>query len=351
MTGRERISAAFKGEKADRLGVYEHVWGESVVRWKKEGLPEDADLGKYFDYDIQNMGWFNLSMQLPSETVEEDDTYITTRDANGVVAKRHKTESGHTPHWIDHLFKGREEWEKYKDRLVMNEDRIDRNLIEKKDEFRNSNKFVCLAGIEPYEAFWPVFGQVRIFELMLDDPELIKEIFLKTAGLIIDIIKRYIELGVYFDGVWFYGDMGYRNGTLFSQNIYDNLIFESHKKLCDFVHSLGKPTVLHSCGCIKAFLPKLIEAGFDAIQPLEVKCDQDIRELHKIHGDKILYFGNIDVRKLSGTKKDVEEEIIPKLEYITKRGRYIFHSDHSIPPTISFENYKYALEIVRSFKI
>lgn len=28
-------------------------------------------------------------------------------------------------------------------------------------------------------------------------------------------------------------------------------------------------------------------------------------------------------------------------------GHYIFHSDHSVPPTISIENYRYAVEIAR----
>jgi uroporphyrinogen decarboxylase len=56
----------------------------------------------------------------------------------------------------------------------------------------------------------------------------------------------------------------------------------------------------------------------------------------------------MDVRKLSGTKKDIEEEVLSKLKVAMEGGGYIFHSDHSVPPTVSFENYKYALELVRT---
>jgi len=53
------------------------------------------------------------------------------------------------------------------------------------------------------------------------------------------------------------------------------------------------------------------------------------------------------VRKLSGTKKDVEEEVVSKLEVAKQGGGYIFHSDHSVPPTVSWENYCYAVELVK----
>jgi DNA repair protein RadC len=51
--------------------------------------------------------------------------------------------------------------------------------------------------------------------------------------------------------------------------------------MCDFFKSKGKPVLLHSCGKIKTLIPYFIEAGYSAIQPLEAKCDQDVRELKK----------------------------------------------------------------------
>ena len=119
--------------------------------------------------------------------------------------------------------------------------------------------------------------------------------------------------------------------------------------MCDFFTSKGKPVLLHSCGKIKTLIPYFIEAGYSAIQPLEAKCDQDVRELKKQFGGKITLFGNIDVRKLSGTKQDVKEEIVSKVPVAMKGGGYIFHSDHSVPPTVSFENYCYAIELMEEY--
>jgi uroporphyrinogen decarboxylase len=142
-------------------------------------------------------------------------------------------------------------------------------------------------------------------------------------------------------------DLGYRNATLFSPKLYERLIFPAHKKLVDYQHDHGRQFMCHSCGKIDVLIPKFIEAGFDAIQPLEAKCGQDVRELKKLYAGKITLFGNIDIRKLSGTRQDVEEEVVSKIEVAKQGGGYIFHSDHSVPPTVSFENYCYAVELVK----
>lgn len=349
MNGQRRIQAVLDWRTPDRIPVFEHLWSETVERWRREGLPEDVDPAVFFDYDLRNVGWFDLSLQLPVEQIDDDGTSITERDANGVLKKRHKTESGHTPLWLDHLLQDRAGWERYRERLAFNERRVDPNVVSVCRALREQGRYVCLAGCEPYEAFWPVFGQVAIFQLMLDDPDLIAEVFDTVADLTLRILDRYVELGADFDGVWFYGDVGYRNNTLFSPECYDRMLAGPHRRLCEHIHGLGKKVILHSCGKIKSFIPRFIEAGFDVIQPLEAKCDQDVRDLRARHGRDIVLFGNMDVRKLSGTRDDVRREVLDKLEAVAHEGGYIFHSDHSIPPTVSYDNYRYALDLVRTF--
>ena len=84
-----------------------------------------------------------------------------------------------------------------------------------------------------------------------------------------------------------------------------------------------------------------------AIQPLEAKCGQDVRELKDMYGGQITFFGNIDIRALSGTKEDVYNEVMGKLPKAMEGGGYIFHSDHSVPPTVSLERYEWVLRAAR----
>ncbi|MBI2843950.1 MAG: hypothetical protein HYX78_11175 [Armatimonadetes bacterium] len=324
-------------------------WSETVERWKTEGLPADVNVEDHFGSDIAILPWPDLSLRFPVEVIEDTDEYIVQWDANGVLRKDFKRESGHTPHWLEYKLNSSEDWWAHKDRLQPSSDRIPEDMREQYELLRSKGKFIVFSCIESYELAWNAFGQVGIFTMMMDQPEVVQDIFDTYANTLIGLAQTALDQGIDFDGAWFFGDVGYRNSTLFSPACYNELLFPAHQKLCGFFNSLGKPVLLHSCGKIESLIPRFIEAGFSAIQPLEAKCGQDVRVLKEMYGDKITLFGNIDVRKLSGTKEDIEEEIESKLPVAAKGGRYIFHSDHSVPPTVSYDNYCYAVELSEKY--
>lgn len=351
MNSRERVAATLAKQKPDRIPVHESLWSETLDKWRKEGhIGQDVDPADFFDFDLRGICWYNTSLQLPDQKLEETGEFVIARDANGVTAKRVKGESGHTPHWMDWTIKTRDDWFKHKERLVFNRERLPADIADVNKKLHGRDLFTQFVGVEAYECAWPVFGQVRIFELMMDDPDLIADVFTTYTDLIIAGADWLLKNGVDFDGAFFCGDMGYRNSTLFSPRIYKDLLWPQHKRMCAYFKSVGKPVMLHSCGRILELIPDIIAAGFASLNPLEAKCGQDVRELSKIYGKKIVWDGNIDIRKLSGTKKDVEEEVLSKLSAAATGGGMIFHSDHSVPQTVPFENYKYAVELARNFK-
>jgi len=64
-------------------------------------------------------------------------------------------------------------------------------------------------------------------------------------------------------------------------------------------------------------------------------------------GTQIAFIGNISVEALSGSWKQVEEEVGGKVVKAKEGGGYVFHSDHSVPPTVSWENYCHAVKVAR----
>jgi len=349
MNSRERILTTLQGGIPDRVGRHESIWSETYSLWRTQGLEEGQDIADLFGFDFHGLPWMDMSLRLPAEVYEETDEYVIQKDANGVTRKDIKGESGHTPHWIDHTVKTGRDWFEYKDRLTPEDARIPANIRDAYEAGRAKNRFVYYGGIEAYECSWPVFGQVNIFMLMMDEPEVARDVFETYTDLQIALAQKVLDMGIDYDGVWLCGDMGYRNATLFSPACYEKLLWPAHKRMCEFFNAHGKPVILHSCGKIESLIPKLIEAGFAAIQPLEAKCGQDVRLLKETYGNKITFFGNIDIRKLSGTKEDIEEEISSKVPIAMKGGGYIFHSDHSVPPTVSFDNYRYAIELLEKY--
>jgi uroporphyrinogen decarboxylase len=111
----------------------------------------------------------------------------------------------------------------------------------------------------------------------------------------------------------------------------------------------GVKTLLHSDGNVAPLIPGFLQAGFVGLHPLEAKAGLDVRELKPRYGPRLILYGNIDVRKLSGTNADIEEEICAKLPVAKAGGGYIYHSDHSVPHSVSFENYCFAMDLVRKY--
>jgi uroporphyrinogen decarboxylase len=96
-------------------------------------------------------------------------------------------------------------------------------------------------------------------------------------------------------------------------------------------------------------VPELIDAGFDCLQPLEVKAGMDLVGLKRNYGDRLSFMGGIDVRTMRAEPNVIEEEIRAKIPEAKKGGGYIYHSDHSVPDDISFEQYRRVLELVAHY--
>jgi len=346
MNSRDRILTTLQGGIPDRVGRYEYFWEETLERWKTEGMPDNAAPNDHFGLDLHLLPRPDLSFRFPEELVEETEEYVTRRDSNGVLVKRIRHGEGHPPQCLDYKLKGAEDWFAFKELLTSTAGRIDPATPADYAVARSKGKFVVFNANESFIPSWNAVGQVKILMMMAEEPDVVRDMFEAYATLLISLAESMRGSGIDFDGAWLRGDMAYHKGPMFSPAMYDALLFPAHRRLCDYFRSVGKPVMLHTDGRIDMMIPRYIEAGFCAIHPLEAKCDQDVRVLKEIYGSRITLFGNIDARKLSGTREDIEEEVRGKVTVASKGGGYIFHSDHSIPPTVSYANYLYALELL-----
>jgi uroporphyrinogen decarboxylase len=127
--------------------------------------------------------------------------------------------------------------------------------------------------------------------------------------------------------------------------MYRELIQPSHVLTMSYIHQLGLPVLLHSCGYIQQLLPYLIESGIDFWGEVEVKAGNDVVKLHKQFGDKIVFEGGIDARVLETNDRIViDNELESKVPFLKEGYNYILHSDHSIPSDVEYDTYKYFVE-------
>jgi uroporphyrinogen decarboxylase len=131
-----------------------------------------------------------------------------------------------------------------------------------------------------------------------------------------------------------------------SPDMYRELLLPDHQRLVDWAHGQGLKFIYHTDGDVRSLIPTFVDAGFDCIQPMEAKAGLDVRELAPQYGKDLSFFGNIDMTVASTNDREkIEHEIKTKLEAAMPYKGYLFHSDHSVPPSVSWETYQFMLEL------
>ena len=345
MTTRERFTRILtKSSLPDRIPLTEiSIWPETVERWRQEGMPADADPYQWLGLDPITIVWTDSTLRFPEETVCEDEHTVHVRNSDGVLERRWKTKTA-VPEKLEPLIKTPDDWVKVRDRLVFTPDRIAANYAELWQQSRQSGSWFCLTPGEPIWWALMAMGFEVALPFMMDYPDCVEEMVAAQAQMSLAMLDAAIALGKP-DALWYFSDLRYRNGMLFSPKIYREIVLPHVKRVTDACHERGVFTMYHCCGDQRPFLPLMIEAGFDVAQPLEARMGVDIRDLKPIYDRQIVMMGNISVERLSGTVEEAEEEVRGKVSVAAAGGGYIFHSDHSLPPTIPLVNFQRALEV------
>lgn len=113
--------------------------------------------------------------------------------------------------------------------------------------------------------------------------------------------KVCAAVGDVADIIRFGDDLGIDTGPFMSKEIYRKLFKPRHAKLYEYVHQHSHMhTYLHSCGSIHEYLPDLIDAGLEVINPVQTTCFRmEPDALKKEFGRDITFWvGGCDTRTI-----------------------------------------------------
>ncbi len=349
MTSYERFKCVYNHEEPDRIPMRDTPWGTTITRWRKEGLPRDIGAGTFFGFDhIAGVRGDN-SPRYPSQMIEETDEYVIRTTAWGATLKNWK-HTASVPEFIDFKIKDWESWADAKSRMTPTKDRINwKHLEQNHPKWREQGYWLTAGAWFGYDVFasWHV-GTERMLMAMVADPEWCADMFNHALSVNLALLEMAWDAGYTFDCLSYPDDLGYRNGIFFDLDTYRTVLKPAHKRSCDWAHQRGAKVMLHSCGNVIELIPDLIDAGFDGLNPLETKAGMDVIALKEQYGSELVLEGGIDVRKMIEPDQ-IEEEIRSKITVAKKGGGYIYHSDHSVPDSVSFADYCRVMELVRYY--
>jgi uroporphyrinogen decarboxylase len=167
--------------------------------------------------------------------------------------------------------------------------------------------------------------------------------------LLLDCMRHAINMRMKPDALYLVDDMGSTRGLLISPPSWREIFKPIYRELGVFLRENGISFWLHSCGNVEALLEDYIECDLQVLNPLQAHAGLDVRKLKPLYGDRLTFYGNIDARKMSGAAEEIEAEIRDKVLFAKRGGGYIFHSDHSIPPEVSFDRFLWIMDLARKY--
>lgn len=349
MDGRERFLAAIEHRAPDRVPIHDHPWASTIDRWHKEGLPAETTPDDYFGFEMARIRP-DLSPRFPTQEIEEDEEYVLERTPYGALRRQHRDRST-TPEIVEYPIHAYEDWQRIKPRLAPDPERLNWPALRAQYErARRAGRFVTFHAHFGYAALLEYVRTDELLMLLATEPEWVKEMYQVQLELVLWLAEEMAKGGIDYDGAFLNCDLGYRNATLFSPQMYRELQFPFDRQLFRWFRDRSKPVILHSDGCVKALVPYFVEGGVSVLQPLEVKAGMDVIELKWEYGRDLAFMGGIDARAMADPDpRAIEDEIRRKFAVAMVGGGYIFHSDHSVPNDVSFGRYRRIMELVHKY--
>jgi uroporphyrinogen decarboxylase len=194
----------------------------------------------------------------------------------------------------------------------------------------------------------------HFLELMAADPTATHDFLDKLVEMHLGNLERFLAaVGPYIDVIVFGDDLGMQTGPQMSPAMYRKYFKPRHALLWKRAKELANVKVmLHCCGGVRELLADLIDAGLDAINPVQISCrGMDAAGLKADFGQKLTFWGggcDTQFELSRGTPETVREHVRRQVRVLQPGGGFVFQQVHNIMADVPPENIVAMFDAVRS---
>lgn len=339
MNSRERVLSAYHRTGYDRIPV------------KHEGTPEINHL------IMQHFGLTNMNQVL--KVVGDDFRYVeavyngpelrTFEDGSfeGYWGERYKYMQFGTGRYMESCyqpFAGIETLDQLDRSHFPDSNWFDYSTIREQCEKLHGEYAVCFGGAGDMDFINSISRARGMEEVMMDlmtDNEVFIEIMEHRFRFYFEMHQKALEAAAgLIDFTHIGEDLGNQVAQMIGMEEFERHFAPKFRMYFDMVHSYGAKAMMHMCGTVDAFLPRLIELGLDiqdVVQP--TTPEMDIAVLQKRFGDRLFFQGSMDVQKeiAFGTPEMVRKEVRRRLDLFPEGGLFLGPS-HAIQSGSPIEN-------------
>lgn len=334
MTHKQRVHAALKREKTDRVPVW--MWfhpATSDILSKTLEIPA-AYLDEVLGHDIKQT-WVSNNYAMEGIVHEhEGDTHIDEwgiewvkiDEFNQIKSYPLKDASR------DEILNYRYPYDKSDNLLKL----MDPVLQYKEDYFIG-----CDISPSLFEMIWRLRGmEESIYDIVLDR-DLFQAMIDQAADFNLHLAKRACDEQE-LDWLWTGDDVAGKENLIMSPEDWREMIKPRLKEIFDVGKSKNMWMAHHCCGALRPIIPDLIEIGLDVLNPIQCDClGMNPAELKKDFGKDLAFMGGVDTIELlpNASSNEVFRDTKKLIEIMTADGGgYILAASHTIPPETPVEN-------------
>ena len=180
--------------------------------------------------------------------------------------------------------------------------------------------------------------------LLAADPDGAHDFLEKLTAYHLKNLEHFLGIiGPFIDIVLFGDDLGMQTGPQMSPRMYREMFKPHHAAMWRRAKELANVKVmLHCCGGVRELLDDLIDAGLDAINPVQISCrGMDTAELKRDFGGRITFWGGgCDTQTVlsGGTPAEVRRHVQEQVRLLHPGGGFVFQQVHNIMADVPPEN-------------
>ena len=362
----ERMNRTLRHEEPDRVPISDFFWQGFLNKWREvKGLPEDADVNKYYDFDyIVTLP--NTDPKIRAfEIIKSNDEETILRTGFGAVIQ--KKIGYQMPSWLEFetdtiekmkAFEFNDPWDERRyfsggdHQIAGIEEEFTRYIPPWIDTVKELWIDFPLYGsvCEGYETLWRIIGSENALLWIAMYPDEVGRFVERINEFSIELLKAQIKAADgMLDGAIIWGDVAYTRGMLFSPDYWRKYFKPGVKTMIEICHDNNLPVIYHGCGNVSAIFEDFIDMETDAYNPLEAKAGLDVVDMRRKYGHKIAFCGNMDVIAWAHADFDELKSIVLRKLNAAKSGGFIFQSDNSVPENVTPERYEYVINLVREY--
>ncbi|MCL4785729.1 MAG: methyltransferase [Verrucomicrobia bacterium] len=194
----------------------------------------------------------------------------------------------------------------------------------------------------------------NFYMLLAGNPKRAHEFLERVTEMHLANLERFLgAVGEFIDVILFGDDLGMQSGPQVSPRMYREFFFPREQRMWTRARQLAPhiKIMLHCCGGVRELLPGLIEAGLDAINPVQITCrGMDAAGLKRDFGQQLTFWGGgCDTRAvlIGGTPRQVREHVQRQMDIWRPGGGYVFQQVHNIMADVPPANIVAMLDAVK----